>query len=213
MAKLAPVQWLYIVLMVSAIAVSIWGIVVTVALARGKTNAYRDALIMLIASMISAGVQTFVSIALRGKGAPQNMRFYLTMLVVTSSCCCGCRLSGGSSAGSLRAARADLGTPTGLAAFVGGLVVLTTPLWASPTHIGSDGAQWVSVIRTPLLLGGALLMLAGIGLLAWAGRTAIPIQPASRFRSGKTPSEARSTLSLERKQYEGIDPRAGIAAP
>ena len=33
---------------------------------------------MLALSALFAGVQTFVSIALRGKGAPQNMRFYIT---------------------------------------------------------------------------------------------------------------------------------------
>ena len=82
MAKLASYQWLYVLLMISAIVVSSWGIVVTIALARGKPNAYRDALIVLVVSMILAGVQTFVSIALRGKGAPQNMRFYLTTLVL-----------------------------------------------------------------------------------------------------------------------------------
>jgi hypothetical protein len=66
--------------------------------------------------------------------------------------------------------KGDFATPAGLAAFVGGLVALATPLWAGPTHIGPDGAQWVNVIRTPLLLGGALTALAGIALLGWDHR-------------------------------------------
>ncbi len=173
MAKLASMQWLYILLMVSAIVVSAWGIVVTVALARGKTNAYRNALIVLVASMVIAGVQTFVSISLRGKGAPQNMRFYLTALVVIVFLLLRLppvwKRIGGFTAGG----RDDFATPAGLAAFVGGLVALTTPLWAGPTHIGPDGAQWVNVIRTPLLLGGMLVMLVGIALLWWNHRRSI----------------------------------------
>jgi hypothetical protein len=170
MAKPASMQWLYILLMVSATVFAAWGIVVTVALARGKMNAYRDALIVLVASMVIAGVQTFVSIALRGKGAPQNMRFYLTTLVVIVFLLLRLppvwkRIRGFTGGG-----KGDFATPAGSAAFAGGLVALATPLWAGPTHIGPDGAQWVNVIRTPLLLGGALTALAGIALLWWDHR-------------------------------------------
>lgn len=167
MAKLASMQWLYVLLMVAAIAVAAWGIVVTLALARGAEDAYRNALIVLVASALIAGVQTFVSIALRGKGAPQNMRFYFTALTTLVFLLLRLpplwrRIGGFMADGS----QGSVAGPTGLAAFWSGLIVLTAPLWASPTHIGPDGAQWVNVIRTPLLAGGALLALAGIGLLA-----------------------------------------------
>ncbi len=172
MAKLAQAQWLYILLMVAAIVVSLWGVIATIALVRGKTAAYRNALIVLALSAGIAGIQTFVSIALRGKGAPQNMRFYFTMLVMIVFLLL--RLPplwqriGGFAAGS----RGGFATPTGLAAFWSGLLVLTTPLWATPTHIGPDGARWVNVLRTPLLLVGALLTLAGVGLLMGINRRA-----------------------------------------
>lgn len=172
MAKLASLQWLYILLMVAAIGFAGWGIAVTVALARGGAAAYRNALIVLIVSMVIAGVQTFVSIALRGKGAPQNVRFYFTALVVIVFLLLRLpplwRRVGGFVADRPGGGFAG---PAGLAAFWSGLIVLTTPLWAGPSHIGPDGAQWVNVIRTPLLAGGALLALAGIGLLMWNGRT------------------------------------------
>ncbi len=56
MAKLAPYQWLYILLMVGATAAAVWGIAVTLGLARGRRNAYRDALWVLMISGILAGV-------------------------------------------------------------------------------------------------------------------------------------------------------------
>ena len=166
MAKLAPYQWLYILLMIGAIVVSVWGIVVMIGLARGKRHAYRDALIVLALSALFAGVQTFVSIALRGKGAPQNMRFYITTFTLVAFLLLRLlpvwKLIGGFRRGGSAAA-----TTGGLAAFVGGVVLLTTPLWAGPTHIGPDGAHWVNVLRTPLLLGGALLTFGGAALV-WA---------------------------------------------
>jgi hypothetical protein len=170
MARLASYQWLYILLMIAAIAGSTWGIAVTAALARGKTDSYRNALIVLALSAVIAGIQTYASIALRGKGAPQNMRFYLTTLVLVVFLVLRLppiwKLIGGFAGGT----KADFATPAGLAAFWGGLVTLTTPLWAGPTHIGPDNNQWVNVLRTPLLAGGALLTAAGIALLWWARR-------------------------------------------
>ncbi len=172
MAKLAPAQWLYVLLMIAAIGVSIWGIGVTLALARGRDRAYSHALIVLVASLVIAGVQTVVSIALRGKGAPQNMRFYFTTLVVIVFLLLRLPPAWKLIRGFGKGSGSDFATPTGLAAFGSGLLALTTPLWATPTHIGPDGSRWVNVLRTPLLAGGALLVLAGIGLVAWSGRRA-----------------------------------------
>ena len=166
MAKLAPYQWLYILLMLGATAVSVWGIVVTIGLARGRRQAYRDALIVLALSAVLAGVQTYASIALRGKGAPQNIRFYITTFTLVAFLLLRLppiwKLIGGFQRGG-----GDAVTTEGLAAFVGGVVLLTTPLWAGPTHLGPDGAQWVNVLRTPLLWGGALLAFGGAAVV-WA---------------------------------------------
>jgi hypothetical protein len=164
MAKLAPYQWLYILLMITATVVAIWGILVTIALARGKQHAYRNALIVLALSALAAGVQTYASIALRGKGAPQNIRFYITTFTLVVFLILRLppiwKLIGGFQRG-----EGDVATTVGLAAFVGGLVVLTTLVWATPTHIGPDGANWVNVLRLPLLIGGSLLAFGGAALV------------------------------------------------
>jgi len=166
MAKLAPYQWLYILLMIGATFVSVWGILVTIGLARGYRHAYRDALIVLALSALFAGVQTFVSIALRGKGAPQNMRFYITTFTLIAFLLLRLppvwKLIGGFQRGG-----GDAATTGGLAAFAAGVVMLTTLLWATPTHIGPDGANWVNVLRMPLLVGGSLLAFGG-AVLVWA---------------------------------------------
>ncbi len=112
-------------------------------------------------------MQTFVSVALRGKGAPQNMRFYITTFTLVAFLLLRLppiwKLIGGFQRGDT-----DAATIGGLAAFAGGLVMLTTLLWATPTHIGPDGANWVNVLRLPLLVGGSLLAFGGTALV-WAG--------------------------------------------
>jgi hypothetical protein len=184
MAKLAPYQWLYILLMIVAAATAIWGIVVTIALARGTSgHAYRDALIVLMISALAAGIQTFVSQALRGKGAPQNIRFYLTLFTLAVMLLFRLPPIWKRIAGFRRGGPGDFATPAGLAAFAGGLVVLTTPLWASSTHIGPDGANWVNVLRMPLLAGGAMLMVFGVALVR--RRSHRSVEPAAAAREGR----------------------------
>ncbi len=125
---------------------------------------------MLALSVLFAGVQTFVSIALRGKGAPQNMRLYVTTFTAVMFLLLRLppiwKLIGGFNRGS----EGDWQAPAGLAMFVSGVVLLSTPLWAGPTHIGPDGAHWVNVLRLPLLLGGALLAFGGAALVWEANR-------------------------------------------
>ncbi len=184
MAKLAPYQWLYILLMIGATAVSVWGIVVTIGLARGQRHAYRDALSVLVLSALFAGVQTYASIALRGKGAPQNMRFYLTTFTLVAFLLLRLppiwKLIGGFQRGG-----GDAATTAGLAAFAGGLVMLTTLLWATPTHIGPDGANWVNVLRMPLLVGGGLLAFGGVALVWAANRHGRAVSAEMAGREGQ----------------------------
>lgn len=186
MAKLAPYQWLYVLLMIVATVTAIWGIVVTVALARGKPNAYRDTLIVLIISALAAGVQTFVSQALRGKGAPQNMRFYLTLFTLVVMLVFRLPPIWKAVGGFRRGGPRDFAAPAGLAAFAGGLVALLTPLWASPTHIGPDGENWVSALRTPLLAGGVALAALGVALVWWNSRKSFDPEVVSRERRRAT---------------------------
>ncbi len=100
------------------------------------------------------------------------MRFYLTTLVLVIFLLLRLppvwRLINGFAGGG----KGKWQTPTGLAAFAAGLVVLTAPLWATPTHIGPDGANWVNLIRVPLLAGGALLAVFGAGLSGYARSSA-----------------------------------------
>lgn len=59
----------------------------------------------------------------------------------------------------------------GLSLFVGGVVTLTTSIWAGPSHT-FDGYNLVNVLQLPLWIGGGAMVLAGLGLLARIGAEA-----------------------------------------
>ncbi len=58
----------------------------------------------------------------------------------------------------------------GAALFTCGLLTLTTPAWAAPTHI-IDQFNTANVLFWPLLIGGALLMLLGGWMWTGAPKT------------------------------------------
>ena len=127
---------------------------------------YRNALLMLIGGALSAGIQMGVSQAVRGSSAPVNVRFYVTALTLFVFALL--RLPPAR-------ARTDFTQPVkgnndkaaagGATLIVCGIVTLTTPLWAGPTHLSASGTNWVYVLQIPLNMAGWGMTLAGLGLL------------------------------------------------
>ena len=165
MAALVPYKPLYQALVIISLAVGIWGIPVTVSLVRGGEKVYRNALLVLLLGAISAGIQMGVSQSVRGASAPVNMRFFLTLFTLAVFLL-------------LRLPpvwqRVDFTQPTkggstgasaGTALIVCGIITLTTPLWAGPTHLSPMGENWVSVLQPPLIVSGSGMLLAGVVLL------------------------------------------------
>jgi Ca2+/Na+ antiporter len=167
MWALLDYQWLYQTLMIVTIVIGLVCIWSTIALASGKKHAYRNAIIILVVGTIVSGVHMFASLQLRGKAMPANLKFYsnaITLLLFLAFKLPGLR------------ERVDFSRPSssddnaatgGLAAIVVGAIVLTTELWVGTSHI-FGATNWVHVLRMPLLIGGTLLVVSGLGLLVWA---------------------------------------------
>ena len=171
MAVLAPYKPLYLLLVVLSLAAGVWGGLITLSLVRGGRHAYRNALLMLLAGAVTAGIQMGVSQAVRGASAPVNVRFYLTAFTLVVFLLLGLP--------AIRK-RLDFSQPFkggkaasgGAALIVCGIVTLTTYSWAGPTH----PAAWIDVLRSPLMVGGGAMLLFGAGLLV---KAALPVaEPA-----------------------------------
>ncbi len=165
MAVLVPYKPLYQALVVISLAVGIWGIPVTVSLVRGGEHAYRNTLLVLLLGTISAGIQMGVSQSMRGASAPVNMRFFVTLFTLAVFLLLRLPplwqrvdfsqpMKGGST-----------GASAGTALAICGMITLTTPLWAGPTHLSPVGENWVSVLQAPLVASGSGMLLAGLVLL------------------------------------------------
>ena len=167
MMPLLEYQWLYQTLTIVTIAIGLLCIWATIALARARKHAYRDALVLLVVGTIVAGIHMVASLALRGKAVPANMKFYanaITLLLFLVLGLPGLRERVDFSRGGSSDDKAMTG---GLAAMVAGGAVLTTELWVGSSHI-LGAANWVHVLRMPLLAGGTLLFAGGLALMLWS---------------------------------------------
>lgn len=164
MAPILPFRWLYQLLVVLTVPLGIAGIWALVNLVRGKTKAYQQALILLVVGVVLGAVHMAASLALRGAAVPANVKLYLNVLTLVFFLIFwtpGLRKymdfsRGGKSASNL--------TAGGAAAIIAGLVVLTTGIWAGPSHTYM-GENWVNVLFVPLMVFGSLLTGSGLGLL------------------------------------------------
>lgn len=180
MAALVPYKPLYQTIVVVTLLVGIAAVVMTVGLIRRTQWSYTGTVLTLLVGIVIGGIHVYYSQTLRGSAAPGNVRFYLSILTLVVVAIL--RLPG-----IWKHITLDEPTPdtwrasTGLAAIVAGVAMLTTPLWAGPTHL-LDGYQWVNVLRMPLLvaggallLGGLIIVLAGSGSLRQAHKLDLPM--------------------------------------
>lgn len=167
MWALIDFQWLYQTLVVLTVPLGLVMIWATVILVQGRSNAMKITLWLLVIGTVLGAVHMGASLALRGKAVPANVKLYLnliTLIVFLLFTLPGVRKYVDFSKPSGASGGAVSG---GLAAIIAGLVMLTTVVWAAPTHT-YQGENWVDVLYVPLMSAGTLLTLFGFGLLVYA---------------------------------------------
>jgi len=164
-------RWLYQALVITTVPLGIANIWATVAVVRGKKQAYRNSLVLLVIGTILGGIQMYASLTLRGKAVPANIKFYinaLTLLVFVLF-----RLPGIRERFDLTQVGdgTDTTTAGGLAAMVAGWVVLSTAGWVGPSHT-FQGDNWVHLFPGSAQYWGDASALVGFALL---GRVAVEL--------------------------------------
>ena len=81
-APIARFQWLYILFVLVTIAIGVMGVRAVVLLVKGRKNAYRYAMIALLAGTAVGVIHIVVSRALRGSSMPVDMVVYTTVLTL-----------------------------------------------------------------------------------------------------------------------------------
>lgn len=159
--------------MIVTILIGLAGGWLTARLARGAAGSYRLSLGLLALGTLVAGIHFGASMALRGKAVPANFKLYtnaLTLLVFLLL-----RIPGIWQRVDLEVPRSGegVGMAPGLAAVGTGLLVLTTSLWAGPSHT-FGATNWVHLLQIHLLTGGSVLILGGGAWLVarWLARHA-----------------------------------------
>jgi hypothetical protein len=160
-------RWLYQTFVVTTLILGIAGIAITIGLVRGGKRVYRNTLVVLVIGTIINAIHYFTSLTVIGKATPANVVFYinlLTLIVFLLLAIPGLRAKVDFSKSSKDS---DKTTGAGMAAFVAGVIILSTPMWVGSSHIYM-GNNWVYVFAWPIYIFGTFLTVGGIGLLAGA---------------------------------------------
>ena len=162
MAALAPFQWLYILFVITGIAIGLWGIWATVKLVRGTTGSYKMSLQALIAGTLVGGLHIYMSQMLRGKSMPVDAVVYTTVFTLAifllfriPSIWQGVNFDKGNTKSNLPAG--------GAAAILLGIMTLTIQYTMGSTHTWG-GINYADAFNTAMTLTGLGLLLIGVGL-------------------------------------------------
>jgi hypothetical protein len=162
MAALAPFQWLYILFVLSGIALGVWGIWATIKLVRGTADSYTMSLQALIAGTLIGGLHIYTSQMLRGKSMPVDAVVYTTALTLVIFLLFripfiwqGVNFDKGNTRSNLPAG--------GTAAILLGIMTLTIQYTMGSTHTWG-GVNYADAFNTSMTVIGVGLLLLGAGL-------------------------------------------------
>ena len=164
MTPLAPFQWLYILFVLTGIAIGVWGIWAAIKLVRGAPDSYRMSMQALLAGVIIGGFHIYMSRLLRGKSMPVDAVVYMTALTLVvfllfriPAIWQGVNFD-----------KSDRGTNNlagGAAAILLGILTLTIQYTMGSTHTWG-GVNYADAFNTGMTLTGLLLLLLGAGIFA-----------------------------------------------
>jgi hypothetical protein len=163
LGPLIPYKWLYQVLVIISVAAGLFGTRALIGLIKGKPQAYRDTLVVLIVGGASALIQMVASRTLRGASMPTDVRLYITTLTLVVFLLL--RLPGVWHRVNFTHQMGNLsGTGGGMTAISLGLAALTVHLWAGPSHT-FNGLNYANIWNLPLTAAGWILAITGIALI------------------------------------------------
>jgi hypothetical protein len=167
MAPLAPFQWLYILFVLTGIAIGIWGIWATIKLVKGAPDSYKMSLQALIAGVLIGGLHIYMSRMLRGKSMPVDAVVYTTIFTLAifllfkiPTIWQGVDFA--------KAKASDNKKAGGAAAIIVGLFTLTIQYTMGSTHTWG-GVNYADAFNTAMALIGIGLILLGTGIFFSAG--------------------------------------------
>lgn len=171
MKALAPFQWLYIIFVLSGIAIGVWGIWATVKLVKGTPDSYKMSLQALIVGVLVGGFHIYMSRMLRGKSMPVDAVVYTTVLTLIifllfkiPTIWQGVDFS--------KAKASDNKKAGGVAAIVVGLFTLTIQYTMGSTHTWG-GVNYADAFNTAMTMIGVGLLLFGAWLFLFSRATPV----------------------------------------
>jgi hypothetical protein len=168
MVGLAPFQWLYILFVLTGIALGIWGIRATIMLVRGAPDGYRQAMFVLLSGTAIGIIHIIASRALRGKSMPVDAVVYTTILTLIIFLLF--RIPGVWQKVDFSKSNARSNRPAGgAAAIVLGVMALTIQYTMGATHTWG-GVNYADAFNTTMTIAGVgCLLLGGWVLSGWWG--------------------------------------------
>lgn len=163
MGGIAKLQWLYIIYVLAGIALGIAGIRNVVLLVKGKPNAYRSTLIVLILGLIVGATHIITSRMLRGDSMPVDPIVYVSALTLVIFMLF--RLPGVWSGVDFAYGKGkDNQKAGGAAAILLGAITLTIQIMMRSTHT-MGGVNFADAFNLSMMILSTGFLLLGFGIL------------------------------------------------
>ena len=164
MTGIAPYKWLYVIFVISTVAIGVMMFRATLLLTRSKSNAYRYSVVSLFLGILIGAIHMAVSRNLRGSSMPVDAVTYtavLTLIVFLLF-----RIPGvWEKVDFSKAKSSDNQKAGGMAAVVSGLLALSIQFWMAPTHTFNSSINYGDAFHLSMTIIGWSLVLSRCALV------------------------------------------------
>jgi hypothetical protein len=164
MAPLASFQWLYILFVLTGIAIGVWGIWATIKLVKATPDSYLMSVRALIAGVLVGGFHIYMSRMLRGKSMPVDAVVYTTVLTLAIFLLFRIPWIWQGVDFAKAKSSSDNKKAGGAAAILLGLFTLTIQYTMGSTHTWG-GVNYADAFNTAMTVIGIICLLIGVGIM------------------------------------------------
>lgn len=164
-SMIADYQWLWQSFVIITTLIGFAGLIALIQLFKGKKGAFVATLIILGLGAIVGGVHMGASAEIIGKAVPANVKFFINVIALVYFFVLALPAMRKYRDNFKQSSKTNRNNAAGVTSIIAGLVLITMPLWAGPSHTIGE-VNLVNMLSVEIIVISIVLLTLGTVFLA-----------------------------------------------
>lgn len=163
-SMIADYQWLWQSFVIVTTLIGFIGLIILIKLFKGSKRAFTATLIILALGAIVGGIHMGASSEIIGKAVPANVKFFSNLIALIYFFVLALPAMAKHRNNFEQSSETNKKNAAGVTSIIAGLVLITMPLWAGPSHMIGE-VNLINVLSTEIMVISIVLLVFGAATL------------------------------------------------